>query len=283
MTLKQVLSRAREILLTGNIEEAALESEILLRHVLNISRVELYLDLDREVSPEQEEAFFKLVKRRLKREPTAYITGHVEFYGLDFYVDPRVLIPRPESELLVDEALKFAAGHPARENEPYLIAEAGTGSGAIAIALGRHLPQAKIYASDISAAALEVAATNCHRHGVANVQLLAGNMLAALPEPVDLVVANLPYVSDSQMEELSPEIQGFEPRLALAGGEDGLDRIGELCHGLSDRLRPQGGLLLEIGREQAEPVATLLHSLFASEITVIPDLNGTDRVILLDT
>ena len=283
MTLKQALSRAREILVSSNIEDAPLECELLLRHVLNISRVQLYLDLNQKLSPKQEETFWYLIKRRLSHEPTAYITRHCEFYGLDFYIDPRALIPRPESELLVEAALKFASQHPAGKDYPHLIAEVGTGSGVITIALARHLPQAKIYASDLSAAALEVAAINCQRHGVGNqVQLLLGNMLEVLPEPVDLIVANLPYIRDSEIEKLSPEIQKYEPSLALAGGEDGLDKVRQLCRQAGDNLRPEGCLLLEIGQEQGEAVAAFLHSFFPSaNVDVIPDLSGIDRVVSL--
>ena len=283
MTVKQALSRAREILVTNNIDDAPLESEILLRHVLNITRVQLYLDIDRELSPEQEESFWQLIRRRLDHEPAAYITGHCEFYGLDFYVDPRVLIPRSGTELLVEEAIKFTGKHSTRKRRPYLIAEVGTGSGAIAVTLARHLPQAKIYASDISAPALEVAAINCRRHRVENqIKLLSGDMLEALPEPVDLIVANLPYIRDREMEELSPEIQVFEPRIALAGGEDGLDRVRQLCRQVSDKLHPGGCLLLEIGLGQGEAITAFLRNLYPSaKIKLIPDLNGIDRVVSL--
>jgi len=283
MTLKQTLSRARKILATNNIENAPLECELLLRHVLSISRDQLYLDLDSELSPEQEATFWQLIERRLSHEPTAYITRQCEFYGLDFYIDPRALIPRPESELLVEAALKFASQHPAGKDYPHLIAEVGTGSGAIAIALARHLPWAKIYASDLSAAALEVANINCQRHGVGNqVQLLLGNMLEVLPEPVDLIVANLPYVRDSEIEKLSPEIQKYEPRLALAGGEDGLDKVRQLCRQAGDWLRPKGCLLLEIGQEQGGEVTTFLRSLLPSaNVEVMPDLSSIERLVSL--
>jgi len=283
MTLKQTLSRARKILATNNIENAPLECELLLRYVLSISRVQLYLDLDSELSPEQEATFWQLIERRLSHEPTAYITRQCEFYGLDFYIDPRALIPRPESELLVEAALKFASQHPAGKDYPHLIAEVGTGSGAIAIALARHLPWAKIYASDLSAAALEVANINCQRHGVGNqVQLLLGNMLEVLPEPVDLIVANLPYVRDSEIEKLSPEIQKYEPRLALAGGEDGLDKVRQLCRQAGDWLRPKGCLLLEIGQEQGGEVTTFLRSLLPSaNVEVMPDLSSIERLVSL--
>ncbi len=276
MTIKQALSRARKILTANNIEDAPLESELLLRHALKISRPKLYLELDRELNPQQDKDFRHLIKRRLNNEPIAYITRHREFYGLDFYVDSNVLIPRPESELLVEKALKLA-----QEQAVSTIVEVGTGCGAIAISLALSLPQAKIYATDISAAALKVALFNCQKHGVADrICLLPGDMLDLLPEPVDLVVANLPYVRETELSQVNT--LDFEPRLALNGGWDGLEKIGQLCSQIGGKLRPGGCLLLEIGQGQGGAVTTLLRSLFPSaEIEVAPDLSGIDRVVSL--
>ncbi len=273
MSRQQALSRARVILAQGNIEDAPLEGELLLRHVLGISRTQLYLDLDLELSPSHEEAFRQLVERRLSGEPAAYITGRSEFYGLDFYVDPRVLIPRPESELLVEKSISLAQNYPL-----FTIAEVGTGSGAIVISLALELPQAKIYATDISAPALEVARLNCQRHGVIDrVCLLQGDMLDPLPEAVDLIIANLPYVRKSELTGAS-----FEPRLALDGGSDGVEKIRRLCRQLSGKLRPGGCLFLEIGEGQGVAVTTLLHTLFPqAKVRVIPDLGGIGRVVSL--
>ncbi|GAI02081.1 unnamed protein product, partial [marine sediment metagenome] len=214
--------------------------------------------------------------RRLNGEPTAYITGHREFYGLDFYVDPRVLIPRPESELLVETALGLAQNHPL-----FTIAEIGTGCGAIAISLALSLPEAKIYATDISAAALEVALVNCQKHGVIDrVHLLQGDMLDPVPEPVDLIIANLPYVKQSKLAPMSPA--RFEPLLALDGGSDGTERIRQLCRQVDSKLLPGGFLLLEIGQGQRGAVIAFLHTIFPDgEIEVVPDLSGIDRVISL--
>lgn len=277
MTLKQALSRARGILAENSIEDAPLECELLLRHALNLSRTQLYLDLDHELRPKQEEAFWHLIKRRLDSEPTAYITGHREFYGLDFYVDRRVLIPRPESELLVETALGLAQNHPL-----VTIAEVGTGCGAIAISLALSLPEAKIYATDISAAALEVAVVNCQKHGVVDkVHLLHGNMLDPLPEPVDLIIANLPYVKQSELARMGSA--RFEPRLALDGGSDGTERIRQLCRQVGGKLQPSGFLLLEIGQGQKRAVTAFLHTLFPNgKIEVMPDLSGIDRVVSLN-
>jgi len=274
VTLKQALSRARGILAAGNIEDARLESELLIRHTLIISQVQLYLDLDRKLSPNQEQTFWQLIRRRLGGEPTAYITKHREFYGLDFYVSPDVLIPRPESELLVEMTLDLIQNRPVPT-----IAEIGTGCGAVAISLALKLPRAKIYATDISALALKVALFNCQRHGVVDrICLLHGDMLDPLPEPVDLVVANLPYVSELEL----PESANFEPLLALDGGSDGLEKIYQLCQQITDMLRPDGYLLLEIGQGQGKGVTTYLRSLFPkARIEVAPDLSGIDRVVSL--
>ena len=272
MTLKQALRRARGVLTQNNVEDAPLEGELLLRHTLKIDRVQLYLDLERELTPRQEQTFQLLLERRLQGEPTAYITGRREFYGLDFIVDPAVLIPRPESELLVETALGLAKNRPSA-----IIADIGTGSGAIAVSLALELPQARIYATDISAAALEVALENCLKHGVADrVRLLEGNLLEPLPEPVDIIVANLPYVSQS---ELNPQ---FEPPLALDGGTSGIKIIEQLCRQAGGKLKSGGWLLLEIGQGQREAVTAILHNIYPDgEIEVMPDLDGIDRVVSL--
>jgi len=273
VTLKQALARARGILDANNIENVPLECELLLRQALKINRVQLYLELDSELRPKQEETFWNLIKRRLAHEPTAYIIGHREFYGLDFYVNPQVLIPRPESELLVEKALSLAQSH-----NMSTVADIGTGCGAIAISLALNLPQTKIYATDTSSPALEVALINCQKHAVVNrIHLLQGDMLDPLPEPVDLIVANLPYVKESEIDA-----GVFEPALALSGGADGLEKICQLCHQVDNKLRPRGCLLLEIGQGQEGAVVTSLRRLFPSaEIEVESDLSGIDRVVSL--
>ena len=276
MTLKQVLSQTREILAANNIEDASLESELLLRHTLKISRVQLYLDLSRKLSLEQEKTFWRLINRRLSGEPTAYITGHREFYGLDFYVAPGVLIPRPESELLVGKALQLAQSHFIAT-----IADIGTGCGAIAISLALNLPRTKVYATDISASALEVALVNCRKHGVADrICLLHGDMLAPLPEPVDLIVANLPYVKKLEVSQMG--LANFEPQLALNGGRDGLEKMRQLCQQAGSKLHPQGCLLLEIGQGQGKAVTAFLRRVFPSVVAEItPDLSGVERMVSL--
>jgi len=229
------------------------------------------------MSSEQIAAYSSLVKRRINHEPTAYITGHKEFFGIDFKVSPHTLIPRPETELLVEKAIALAN---TAFTQSCLIADIGTGCGAIAIALAMHLPQARIYATDISYAALKVASSNCHKHGVSDrVTLLQGNMLDPLPEPVHLIVANLPYIKESELSTLPSEISMFEPQIAFAGGKEGLEQIGKLLSQVEMRLRKEGAVLLEIGYEQGQDVSELAKKYIPhARVNVITDLSGLDRV-----
>ncbi|MFC2070048.1 peptide chain release factor N(5)-glutamine methyltransferase [Chloroflexota bacterium] len=274
MTVKQALSRAREVLASANIEAPYLEAELLMRHTLKMDRVEFYLELYRELTPGQYGEFQSYVERRLCNEPVAYIIGHREFYGLELFVNSSVLIPRPESELLVDKALELV-----RNRHLSIIADIGTGCGAIAVSLAYNLPQTRIYATDISSSALEVALSNCKKHGVEDrVTLLEGDLLDPLPEPVDLIIANLPYVREPELCKVNT--LGFEPSLALNGGSDGLDKIHRLCVRAGEKLRTGGCLLLEIGQGQGEAVTAFLHNLYPfAGIELIPDLGGMDRVV----
>lgn len=284
MTLRETLCQARDVLAPHSKADARLEAELLMMDALRVGKTELYLQLEQPLSTTDTESFWWLVQRRLGHEPTAYILGNWQFYGIDFYIDRHALIPRPESELLVEEALKLAEDH-FPLGTTCSIADVGTGSGAIAIALALHLPEAKIYATDISATALEVARINCQKHGMTRrVQLLIGNMLEPLPEPVDIIVANLPYVRDSELSHLSPEIQMFEPEIALAGGADGLDKIRQLLPQAKQRLLPKGIMLLEIGQRQGHAATALVRSHFPhAQIDLIPDLGGVDRVVRVVT
>lgn len=272
MKLAEALNRSRAVLTRNAIEDAPLEAELLLRHTLNINRTQLYLDLEQELSPKDEKAFGHLVERRLGGEPAAYIIGNREFYGLNFYVNHHTLIPRPESELLVETALRLA------QDRPLIIADIGTGCGAIAVSLALELPRARIYATDISAPTLEVAQVNCKRHGVAGrVHLIEGDMLAPLPEPIDLIIANLPYVRQS---ELAPD--NFEPLIALDGGAEGTESIDKLCRQAQSKLADGGSMLLEIGQGQSQTITSLLKSLFPDgAIEVLTDLGGIERVVSL--
>jgi release factor glutamine methyltransferase len=276
MTRQQALERARELLTRHNIEDAALESEVLLCHVLKINRAQLLSEPECELPKRHEDTFKTFIKRRIKGEPHAYITAHREFYGLDFEVDKRVLIPRPETELLVEQAIKKAADYA----NPVIV-DIGTGSGAIAISLAKHLPHAQIYAVDISKAALKLTARNCRRHQVEDsVTLLRGDLLESAPAEVDIIVANLPYVLTAEVPQVNTA--GFEPGLALDGGADGLELIKKLCVQAKDKLRPAGCLLLEIGQGQDKAVCEILHVLYpAGNVECLPDLSGIKRVVSL--
>ena len=283
MMMKEALHRASKTLASAHVEDARLEAELLLMHLLGIDRAGLYLRLGEELSPHNAEALSQLLERRLRHEPIAYILGHREFFGHDFHVAPEALIPRPESELLVEKALALVESRfPQRDP---VIADIGTGCGAIAISLALLLPRARIYATDISSQALNIARLNCERYGVADrVHFLQGNLLDPLPEPVGIIMANLPYVRDEEMGQLSPEIRLFEPLSALAGGEDGLDKVRHLLAHAWTKLRPKGCIILEIGEGQGEKAVSIAKAFFPqAAVELTKDLGGIDRAISIVT
>ncbi|WP_322495475.1 peptide chain release factor N(5)-glutamine methyltransferase [Chloroflexus sp.] len=254
---------------------ARLDAELLLAHTLGWSRAKVVAERDYPLTPEQQAMFAALVARRAAREPVAYLIGHREFFGLDLLVDQRVLIPRPETEVLVELALAEARRY---GNAPITIADIGAGSGAIAIALAIHLPHAIIYGVDLSADALEVAAANVARYHLHDrVTLLEGDLLEPLPGPVDLIVSNPPYTILNEIEE---GVYRYEPHLALDGGPDGLDCYRRLIAAAPAYLKPQGAILLEIGAWQADSVVHLLNQAMPqAEIGVQSDLADRDRVV----
>ena len=280
MTLREALRRAETEMAGHDIPDAGIEAELLMMHCLGVEKAELYGGLHRPLPSAEAERFWGLVQRRLRHEPSAYILKQWQFYGVDLFVDSRVLIPRPESELLVDAALEYVSRRLGRD-APCSIVDVGTGSGAMAVALALHLPQARIFATDVSALALEVARINCDRHGVgARVCLLHGDMLQPVPGPVDVVVANLPYVTDCELTQLMPEIRDFEPLTALSGGADGLDKVRRLLPQVGGKLVSGGLALLEVGQGQGVEVAGFARGQFPDgRVDVIPDLAGIDRVV----
>ncbi len=279
MILREALRSVTQRFEAASIADARAEAELLLGHVLGLSKTRLYTEPERDLTSAETEYLWWLVQRRLDHEPTAYILGHWEFYGSDFYVDSSTFIPRPETELLVEKALEAADGV-FKGRSRIVIVDVGTGCGAIAICLALALPQAKVYATDISHSALQVAEANCRRHGAnGQVKLLHGNLLEPLPERVDMIVANLPYIKDSEIRDLSPEVR-FEPRLALSGGEDGMDKIEELLWQMPGRTKNPWCLLLEIGQGQDEMVIGLVTRYFPrATIDVALDLGGIPRVV----
>jgi release factor glutamine methyltransferase len=272
------LREATARLAAAGIEEARLDAELLLAHSLGFTRAALLAHPERPLSRAEAEILSALLKRRAMREPLPYLTGWREFFGLGFSVDPNVLIPRPETELLVERALAWAAGRGLPS--ALTLADVGTGCGCIAVALAVHLPQAMIYASDLSADALAVARRNAARHGVASrVRFCQGDLLAALPEPVQMIVANLPYISQQEWPNLPPEVR-WEPRWALDGGPDGLDLVRRLLVQAPHYLASNGALLLEIGARQGEAAIRLARAAFPrAEVSLLHDGAGCARVI----
>jgi release factor glutamine methyltransferase len=269
----------------AGIAEFSVEAELLLGYVLGMSKTELYTEPQRNLTLSETEHLRHLVRRRLDCEPAAYILGHCEFYGIEFYIDSQAFIPRPETELLVEKAVELAR-RISQPGEQITIADVGTGCGAIAISLALALPQAKIYATDISPSALLVADVNCRRYGVGGqVALLQGNLLEPLPQDVDMIVANLPYVRDCEFSDLSPEIREHEPTIALAGGRDGVTKIREMLEQMQrkwDTIRDTHPVcfLLEIGQGQGKVVTSLINSYFPrASIELSSDLGGIERVV----
>jgi len=277
-------------------ETPRLDAELLLAHVLGWGRARLLVEGRLGLTDAQATVFRDLVKRRSALEPVAYLIGHKEFYGIDFTIDQRVLMPRPETELLVELALGFARRTPndKRRNldsaglrrssfvvRPLSIADIGTGSGAIAVALALHVPEARIDAIDISPDALALARQNVDRHGLAErVRLLQGDLLDPLATSVDLIVSNPPYTI---LAEIDQGVRRYEPHQALDGGADGLELYRRLLNQAPAKLRPGGAVLLEIGATQAAAVMDLAQRAFPNAtVSVHRDLAGLDRVVVID-
>jgi release factor glutamine methyltransferase len=276
------------------VDTPRLEAEVLLTHVLGCSRSDLYARPEKVLDPHRAGQFARLTERRSRGEPLPYLTGCAEFFGLDFIVNRDVLIPRPETETLVELTLSqltrwsLRAGQGAGADRAVgrpVVVDVGTGCGCIAVAVAQRMPDLHIYALDISARALRVARANGRRHGVADrITFARSDLLAAAPKPVDLVVANLPYIAEAEWDTLPPEVRVHEPRLALAGGFDGLDVIRKLLNESRAALRVGGAILMECGVGQATAVTALARQVFpAATVSFHSDLSGRDRVLSVDT
>ena len=278
---------AAEHLAAKGVEEARLDAELLLAHVLGIRRLDLYLQFERPLEPPEVEAYREAVRRRASREPLQYITGEVEFRELTLGVDPRVLIPRPETEILVGAVLEQVGasgiddGASTASVGPVL--DVGTGSGAIVLSLLREGPFARAVATDASEAALEVAASNAARHELAaRLELRHGSLWEPIGdgEEFRVIVSNPPYVAAAEEPSLEPEVRDHEPRGALFAGADGLGVIRELVAGASSHLSAGGLLALEVGLGQAEAVASLFREAGFRSPRVVEDLTGRERIVL---
>jgi release factor glutamine methyltransferase len=284
MRLDDALAQAVTRLANQGVESPRLDAELLLAHALGLNRAAVLARPEQRLTPKQLTRYRDLVALRGDREPLAYIVGRREFFGLDLMVDHRVLIPRPETELLVEHALDIANRKAALSAAPLRIADVGAGSGAIAVALAVHLAGVTVYALDHSADALEVVTENARRHHVSGrVHCLHSDLASALPGPVDLITANLPYVTSDEWQELAPEIRYHEPRSALDGGPDGLALIGRLLATAGPRLRPAGAILLEIGAGQGVAVTTLAREhLPHARVQLAQDYAGLDRLVIVE-
>src|SRR6266480_1950627 len=282
-TIHQALDQATLSLTQADQTNARLDAQLLLSHTLHTERSFLYAYPEHVLTSQQEQHYQTLIERRSRGEPIAYLTGHKEFYGLDFLIDKRVLIPRPETELLVEAALNACRKMLDAGRTP-IVADIGTGSGAIPVTIAVLEPRLPyLYASDISTDALDVAHLNCLRHHVEDrVRLLHGDLLEPLPEPVDLLIANLPYIGTDELEELPLDVRAYEPHLALFSGQLGLDLMLRFFQELqrSRKLKEGATVLLEIGYRQYEALTSILQEIWPHAIlTYTKDIAGWNRVL----
>ena len=280
MKLQEAVAEARRRLAGAGLPDSALEAHVLAMHVTGKSRAELYLSYPESLPASALAALNEVVQRRLDREPLAYITGHREFFGLDLVVDRRVLVPRQETETLVERAIEVVR---TRFEGRCVIADVGTGSGAIALSLATALPEARVFATDASQDALDVAELNRHFLGLDDrVTLLRGDLLNPVPAAVDVVVANLPYVKEKEWMTLQPEIRLWEPPEALLSGKDGLAHARRLLRQIADMAGRPCWALFELGSDQTSIVKREALALFPDALCeTFMDLAGLERGVVL--
>jgi release factor glutamine methyltransferase len=274
LQIRDLLHDAATRLGAAGVPGARLDARILLAHAMGVTRDEL-IAASRQPTADEASQFASLLARRLTREPIAYITGRKEFWSLDFAVGPGVLVPRPDTETLVEAAIALFADRHA----PLRIADLGTGSGAILVALLKELPGAHGIGFERSAQALSFARANLESHGLAARGEIVAEDWNAASGPFDLVVSNPPYIPAADIDGLEPEVRSYEPRAALDGGSDGLDAYRNLSSLLPGLLSPGGTALLELGEGQAQRVKSLFQGLQVRQI--VPDLAGISRVLVL--
>jgi len=283
VTLAEALQRAEARLRAGGIDDARLEAELLFCHALGISRERLYVRLPEEIEAAELARYESLLLRRLAHEPLAYITGHREFYGLELACTPAALIPRPETELLVELALDGVGGRGSGVGETRVV-DVGTGNGAIAVAIAVNLPEASVIAIDASRAALLLAQRNARTHGVeGRIDFVQGDLLSPLRGPVDVIVANLPYVPTRLYEKLPPEIRDHEPSSALHAGRRGTGVIERLLAQSPTLLRPGGLLVVEHAWNQGGRLREAARAAFpGARIETRRDLSGKERALVME-
>ncbi len=278
-TVRAALRWASEQLSQAGVDSPAADAERLVQHALGATRLDLYLHPDRPITPPERACLVDALRRRCSRAPLQHLTGETEFWSLPFFVNDAALIPRPETETLVEAALARLSGAPRPR-----VADVGTGSGCLAVSLARSLPESLVVATDASPAALRVARINALRNGVGDrVRLVAGDLFDPFGPSArfDAVVSNPPYVRRDEIETLQPEVRDHEPRLALDGGEDGLSVHRRLAACAGRHLLPGGWLALEVGAGQSGPVAEMLKASEAfEEAACHRDLTGVERVLV---
>lgn len=277
-TVGKLLTWTTDFLAQRGSESPRLDAEVLLAHARGCSRIALYTDYGDEVPEDERAGFREMIRRRAEGAPVAYLVGHKEFFSLEFAVSPAVLIPRPESEFVVMECLDLAKQYA----EPR-IADVGTGSGNIVVAVAKHLPKARLTALDLNPDALEIARRNAATHDVADrTDFVESDLFAALDPAIrfDFVLSNPPYVATDEWDPLPPGVRDYEPRIALDGGRQGLEVVERLIRQARERLEPGGHLILEIGAPQEGSVRDLIerHEGFVLAHTV-HDYSGHPRVV----
>jgi release factor glutamine methyltransferase len=281
-TIQKLLNWVTDYLATKGIESPRLSAELLLSHVLGLKRIDLYTQFNKQVPRQQLDNLHDLVKRAGLHEPVAYLTGKTEFYSLEFDITADCMIPRPETELLVQRAIEFLRARSGIQQ----VFDLCTGSGCIAVAIAKNFANARITATDISAVALEVAARNVEKHRLTeHIRLLCGDLFEPVIQQLDvsqfdLIICNPPYVSTVEYENLDKNVKGYEPESALLAGADGLDVYRRIIEKVDEFLKPGAALMLEIGYAQGPAVTELLEQTGAfAEIKIEKDIHDNDRVV----
>jgi release factor glutamine methyltransferase len=277
--LKDSLSAAIARLNTDNVPSPRMNAELLLMFTLNCDRAYLFAHPERELTPDEESRYEAALKERSRGVPAQYITGHQEFWGMDLIVTPAVLIPRPETEHVIEAVLELQASSAGRhESAKPRIVDIGTGSGCIALALAKELPNAEMHATDISPAALEVARANTARHQLERIHFHQTDLLEGLPGQFDFVISNPPYVGESEEDTVQLEVRKFEPRNAVFAGSKGTEIIARLIPQAEAKLHSEGWLVMEISGAIADDVRKLLEGW--RNVETKPDLQSIPRVVI---
>lgn len=272
-TIREVLNWTRGYFKAAGITQPRLEAEILLAHALDVDRLHLYLAPDKPLTADERNRYRTIVKERQGGTPLQHLTGEVSFYGLRFRASKSALIPRPETEELLDHALRLAP----RDRDVCCL-DLGTGSGVIAVCLARYLPRAKVTALDISASALQLADENATMNGVGErIEFLESDWFAQVTGRFDLITANPPYVGRDEIPGLPQEVRDHEPHEALDGGTGGLEQVERVLRGVPEHLAPGGHLLMEIGASQGGQVVRWMTEVGLSDASILADLSGKDR------